>query len=310
MKKMLKDYFSFSKKERIAIIILILLIAVFMALPYFFSVKADLPVIDPALKAFINDKKLQEADTPRNGDLPASADVPNGKMHTETVTLFSFDPNTLSVEGWIRLGVKPRTANTILRYLGKGGRFRKPEDIRKIWGLPKQLADRLLPYVVIENNKRPPGSFTKIHPPQSNEPTAGKTLQPAIIEMNTAGADEWKMLPGIGEVLANRIVHYRERVNGFDSSEQLKKVYGLSDSVFKQILPFLRLNPALLKKLNLNTVSAKALSKRTGIPENVARAIVVYRQQYGVYGTVNDLKKIVFVNDSLFGRIVPHVVVE
>ena len=44
-----------------------------------------------------------------------------------------FDPNKLGEEEWKDLGLRPKTAQTIVRYVSKGGTFRKPEDLRKIW---------------------------------------------------------------------------------------------------------------------------------------------------------------------------------
>ena len=63
---------------------------------------------------------------------------------------FLFDPNTLDGEGWIRLGVPEKAATNVIRYREKGGLFRKPEDIGKIYGMPDQLAAELQPYIQIE----------------------------------------------------------------------------------------------------------------------------------------------------------------
>ena len=52
--------------------------------------------------------------------------------------VFYFDPNTISSEDWRRLGVRDKTITTIQKYLSKGGRFKKPEDIAKIWGLSRK----------------------------------------------------------------------------------------------------------------------------------------------------------------------------
>ena len=89
--------------------------------------------------------------------------------------------------------------------------------------------------------------------------------------------------------------------------DQVKKVYGISDSVFALILPFLRADAINPVKLDLNTVTWYVLSERTGVSGDVARGIVSFRQQYGLFQTVNDLKKIVFFNDSLRVKILPHV---
>jgi competence ComEA-like helix-hairpin-helix protein len=281
-----------------------------MALPYFYSVNMGVPVVDPVLSALANHQKMTaaETDTTEAGKTPSDPAI---KPPPVTAVLFDFDPNTISVEEWIRLGLKPATAQTIIKYRNKGGRFRKPDDIRRIWGLSKLLADRLLPYVKI--GMQVPDFVDKVNHPAAvsykkydNE----KIGSGCYIDINAATSNDWKILPGIGEVLANRIVQYRQKIGGFTDIEQVKKVYGIADSVFQRMRPFLQINPAQLKKLNLNTVMPIELSRRTGISAAVAKAIIVYRQQYGSFHSVADLQRIVFLNDSLIALILPHVVVE
>ena len=310
MKKILKDYLSFSKKERIAAIILLILIAGFMALPYFFAVNTGVPVIDPALAALAKNQKIPPAETDSDEAAKKPSYVANQPPPVMAV-LFDFDPNTISFEEWIRLGLKPATAHTIIKYRNKGGRFNQPNDIRRIWGLSKVMADRLLPYVKIEKQvvdfvKSPGHGFATAFKKSDTE----KIQQGFYIDVNTATPADWKTLPGIGEVLASRIVHYREKIGGFTDIEQVKKVYGIADSVFQVMRSFLQISPAQLKKLNLNTVMPNELGRRTGISAAVAKAIIVYRQQYGSFQSVADLRRIIFLNDSLMALILPHVVVE
>jgi hypothetical protein len=56
--------------------------------------------------------------------------------------LFRFDPNTLSIEGWKKLGVKEKVIQTIRHYIDKGGKFRRAEDLKRIYGLMPEQADR------------------------------------------------------------------------------------------------------------------------------------------------------------------------
>ncbi|MES2004664.1 MAG: helix-hairpin-helix domain-containing protein [Bacteroidota bacterium] len=305
MKRIIKDYFTFSKKERNAMLVLLLLIVFFMTMPYFYPIKQKPPLVNKALQDFVAQSRV--AVSADNTGMVEQ--VVSERMVSEKNTIakkpFPFDPNTISNEDWLRLGISDKTVRTIRNYLGKGGRFRKPEDIRKIWGMRKEDAERLIPYVVMEE-KTTAQLFTK----KTDRLYPLEKSKPQVIDINTAGEEDWRSLPGIGEVLATRIIRYRERTGGFVSMEQVKKTYGISDSVFELISPFLRIDAASMPKTNINTASVYQLKNQLGISEPVARAIVVYRQQYGTYGTVDDLKKLVFIPDSVFQRIVKRVIAE
>ena len=55
------------------------------------------------------------------------------------------------------------------------------------------------------------------------------------ININEAGAEELAELPGIGEVIAGRIVEYREEYGGFESVEEIMEVKGIGEGRFEGI---------------------------------------------------------------------------
>lgn len=63
-----------------------------------------------------------------------------------------------------------------------------------------------------------------------------------LININRANIIELKELPGIGDVLANRIIEYREEKGGFKSIEDLKNVSGIGDKKFEDIKDKVSLN--------------------------------------------------------------------
>jgi competence protein ComEA len=63
--------------------------------------------------------------------------------------LFTFDPNTVSYSDLMLLGLSERQAATLVKYREAGAKFRRPEDLRKVYGVDSAAAARLMPYVII-----------------------------------------------------------------------------------------------------------------------------------------------------------------
>jgi competence protein ComEA len=226
-----KNYFIFTKRDRNAAFIFLSLIALLIALPYLVPAKKLEIHVDPILQRELD--SLKENTQQTNYNLPVDTIIHD----TTTATLFFFDPNTLSEEGFTKLGLSQKIIHTIINYRNKGGRFKTPEDIRKIYGLSKTDADRLIPYVRIASTT----TIAKNEIKNDNPVTNNQTHQYKIININIATAEDWKAFPGIGDAIANRIIKFRTSVGGFKSVEQVAKTYGLSDSIFQQIKPYLYL---------------------------------------------------------------------
>jgi competence protein ComEA len=70
-------------------------------------------------------------------------------------------------------------------------------------------------------------------------PEATATPYSPFININTAGQKELESLPGIGPVLAKRIIAYREKHGAFTSIEEVKLVYGVKAETFELIKDFI-----------------------------------------------------------------------
>lgn len=77
-------------------------------------------------------------------------------------------------------------------------------------------------------------------PPETTVPETVETApEPTIsfpIDINHAGAEEFTALPGIGDVLAQRILDYREENGSFYAVEDLLNVEGIGKKRFETIL--------------------------------------------------------------------------
>jgi competence protein ComEA len=69
---------------------------------------------------------------------------------------------------------------------------------------------------------------------EENLPDAKDSPQ-TLININTASADELVLLPGIGEVLAERIVTYRNEYGLFASTDEIMRVSGIGSAKYEDI---------------------------------------------------------------------------
>ena len=67
------------------------------------------------------------------------------------------------------------------------------------------------------------------------------TVPQEKIHLNTASKEELMAINGLGEVLAQRIIDYRERYGGFDSLEELMEVDGIGEKRLAAWRPYLTL---------------------------------------------------------------------
>ncbi|RKD96965.1 helix-hairpin-helix domain-containing protein [Marinifilum flexuosum] len=205
--------------------------------------------------------------------------------------LFDFDPNTITKAEWERLGVDGRMSNRIIKYLSTGARFKRADDIGKIYGFDSLLLVRLKPFVHIK-------------------PLKEENVKIELVDLNMADTSILKTLPGIGKILSNRIVKYKDMLGGYISKSQLLEVYGISEETFQLIENRVCVSPVVLKKISINDCNAKSLGNHPYISRRMSSDIVKYRERVGKFSSVGDLKTKHLLTDSVFKKIQPYLSLE
>lgn len=127
-----------------------------------------------------------------------------------------------------------------------------------------------------------------------------------VISLNSSDSIAWEQLPGIGPVLAARIIKYREKLGGFHSTPQLKEVFGITDSVYEKIAPSIKTQDEKLLKIDINKASLDELKKHPYLRWVIANAIVRYREANGRFQSTEDLKKIWSISPATILKIEPY----
>ena len=156
---------------------------------------------------------------------------------------------------------------------------------------------------------------------------------PAVICFNKkdlATAEELETLPGVGAILAERIVSYREAVGGFQTLEELQQVNGIGSGIYSQIAPYLfiigelqTISPELdtqpsesseptmpeektasdsesIPHLDINTATAEDFQKLPNVTPEQAEAIVRLRTQIQYFQNIYELLYADGMTDRLF----------
>jgi competence protein ComEA len=285
-----KDYFSFTKKDRIAGFLIAGLMLIIYLFPTVLPAKTGNLILADSLF-------IQPADS--SAATQAENRFENEEMQTYDKlkpAVADFDPNTISPAGWAELGLRTKTIATIQKYLSKGGRFREPADLAKVWGLPKGFYERVKDHIVIAGSDD--GYKKQFRQHYESE----RSSAPVVIDVNTSDSTAFTALKGIGEKLAGRIIGFREKLGGFYSVEQIGETYGLPDSTFQKIKPLLKIEGEV-KKIHINTATKDQLKNHPYFKWKLANAVVEYRNQHGDFQSIDDLKKIVLVDEKTFEKL-------
>jgi len=240
------------------------------------------------------------------------------KIESKSDTIFYFDPNLLSDTSWEMLGLRKQQVAMINKYIQKGGRFYRTEDFAKLYCITPEEFQRLSPYIRIPQTATNPQTFQPSNSP-TFQPSNSPTFKPPKsnsttferkeinVDISTADSVELESLPGIGPVLASRIVRYRERLGGFVDMNQLTEVYGITDSLLRQLSSYIYMSDTIpFRSIKLNTDSFKLLLAHPYVNYKVAGLICTYRKQHGGFRSAEELREIPLINGENFRKLAAY----
>lgn len=232
------------------------------------------------------------------------------KRDTIAIRMQMFDPNTVDSNTLVHLGFKPWQAQNLLKYRAKGGKYRKAEDLKRLYGMTDSMYQTLQPYICIEleNLKVDSSANDSLMGDTTRHDTMPRwqhVKKDTILNLRTADTTELKMIRGIGSYRAKQIVRYREALGGFVRVEQLLEVEGMEnvpDSVLKHFV----LDTADVKQLNINSIGVRQLSKHPYLSFEEAKAIYEFRRKKIRLDSLGQLNELECVSDEAIKRIAPY----
>ncbi len=258
--KPVKEWFGFTRRERRSSFILFIIVIIIIASRY----------IVPERNSAIEDITMGISGIGSYAGL-ISSDI------SYAMQPFSFDPNSASYDTLIKLGFAEKEANTIIKYRSKGGKFRQPSDIKKIYGIDEKIAEKFIPFIEVKTDTI------------RNVKRVFSRQQKTLLDINNCDSASLDRLPGIGPVLSARIIKYRNLLGGYATVDQLKEVYGLPVETFDLIKGKIYADSSVILRIKINTAGYKELSRLPYFEKYEVSAILKFRELKGRITGIGDL---------------------
>jgi len=293
IKSFFNDYLNLNRSERKALYFIILLILIFgminLTIPY-----VKMQQTSDAAKFLKEIKQFNHQVAQTEVEPTDEFNIYEEEFSSKKYSLFYFDPNAIGFNEWKKLGVSDYSARWLENYKKKGGKFRKPDDLKRFQGINDVWYNQIKDYITIES------------PIKDNKELKAE-VQPILLDLNKAEKDDLMRIKGIGNTFSDRIIKYRNVLGGYYSVVQLSEVYGIDSIMYLNLKQYFEVKNPEIVKIPINLSDNKQLSAHPYIDFQQANGIINYRNKNGPYNTVDELLKTGVFNDTmLLNRLRPY----
>ncbi|MDZ7608779.1 MAG: helix-hairpin-helix domain-containing protein [Cyclobacteriaceae bacterium] len=204
--------------------------------------------------------------------------------------LFSFDPNTVSPDSLVLLGVPEKVAGRFINYRKSGASFRVKSDIMKVYGFPEDIYTSLLSFINL------PDSISKsVKNPETR------------LDINLTDEQALVSCANIDVALAKRIISYRQLLGGFIHESQLAEVYGITSDMQSRVEACVFIRKGFTpKKVRINKADENTLKTHPYISDALAFDILRYREVVGSVNSTEELAGFKSANTADFEKLISY----
>lgn len=242
--------FSIKRKARAVFLLLLLMLGIQAVIFYINKSKASIDF-------FYYDERLQHK-------------IDSQKLAVSKPTIYPFNPNYISDYRAYFLELSPEEIDRLHHYRTQGKWVNSAAQFQAITKVSNEWMIRFSPYFEF---------------PFSRKQKAKSTNNPVVLQrfdLNTVSAKSLQRIHGIGPVLSERIVKYKNYLKAFSNLDQLREVYGLSPEVLERLdrQVFIDSLP-IIQKIDLNQASINQLANLPYLNREEAKQIVLLRTRKG-----------------------------
>ncbi len=268
--KIFKSHFWYNQRQRNGILFLLIIIVILQLVYYF---------VTPQFKPLESNSDLDTYQKKLDS-------LKSLKSNIIKDSIYPFNPNYITdYKGYI-LGLSPDEIDRIFDYRKNGKFINTLSDFQQITKINDSVLNHLKPYL-----KFPEWINSKTVNQSKN--IRHNSYQFSTNDLNRATVNDFKQIKGVGDQLSQRIVSYRQLINGFYFPDQLYEVYYLDSLTANEILRHFKIiEPPAIEKININDASFKQILKIPYIDYELTKKIFNYRKEVISIDHLEELKKI------------------
>jgi DNA uptake protein ComE-like DNA-binding protein len=269
----LRSILSYSKSQRIGILLLIIII-VFCQGFYYFN---DFKTFDTTNK--------EEANWFANQSLIDSLKLQGEQLKP---TIFPFNPNFITDFKGYKLGMSVQEIDRLLTYRKQNKFVNSAAEFQAVTKVSDSLLKTMSPYFKFPDWVKNKEEYSSTYAKREFH----KVEKTIVLDINEATKDDLMKVYGIGDKISDRILEQKNKLGAFASMEQMQDIWGLSPEVIEKLHQNFEVkSTSNIKKININNASVKELSLFPFFRYALAKEIVIYRSMNGDV-KIEDLTKI------------------
>lgn len=204
--------------------------------------------------------------------------------------IFPFNPSFLTDHKGYQLGMSTDEIDRLLSHRAQGNYINSTEEFQEITMVSDSLLNTISTYFKfpdwVQNQKTRKKFSANI---KNSEEDKNYVQQ----DLNSATGEDLMVVKGIGPTLAQRIIKYRNLLNGYSMNDQLYEVWNLEKEVADRVLErFIVIEKPNITKINVNTASFKEVLSIVYIDYELTKKIFDYRDEVAELQSLEELKQI------------------